>query len=129
MTIARFAVAVPLLFASVCFGCDSDPKDAFPSDTRLVKSPECDQYSKQIGEALDKQIAMNKAAVDRQRQEFDSLTQKLKASSESEEQKRIAINNLSTRQDVENETRENKQNNEIEAIRERSRKDGCILSK
>jgi hypothetical protein len=54
---------------------------------------------------------------------------KLKESRESEEQKKIAINNFSARQDIENTQRENRENNEIESIRERDRKAGCIAQK
>lgn len=113
----------------VLASCNNGPTQAFPSDKQIVESPECAQFTEQIGKAMDRQIAEDKVVEDRQEREFDNLMQRLNASGASEEQKSIAINNLTTRQDIENEARANRENNEIEAIRQKSQNAGCIVPK
>jgi hypothetical protein len=115
-----------MVMATVSAGCGDTPTQTLPSTSHVVDSPECEEFTNQIGVLMDRGIAEDHAAETRQTNEYNNLESNLAASSESEERKTIATNNLTTRQDAENEARETRQENQILAVQERSRSAGCI---
>jgi hypothetical protein len=120
-----------IILAALCLiGCGStDHQDVFPTNSVISDSAACKPFTDQIGVLLNQDIAEDNAADKRQGDALDNLMRNLQASGASESQKTIAINNLSTRQDMENEARQNRQNNQVEAVRARSQAAGCITTK
>jgi hypothetical protein len=114
------------ILAALCLiGCGSDDhRDSLVSD-----SPACKQFTDQIGVLINQGIAEDNAADKRQGEALENLMRNLQTSGASEPQRTIAINNLSTRQDAENEARQNKQNNQVEVVRTQSQAAGCIATK
>ena len=119
-----FHMALFLLALAVA-GCKNDSTRAFPTDKHIVDLAECRQFTNQISEVLERQILEDDAAYKRQKQESNDLVRSRDTSGANQKKMTIATNDLATRQDIENEARDNRVQDQIIAIRQRSQKAGC----
>jgi hypothetical protein len=124
---SRVSCIAVILASAVVVGCEDNPIREFPSKPVVVDSPRCREFSDRIGKLLEQDVSEDALAEKRHEQELNSLTENLRTASEG--QREIAMNNLTTRQEIEDRARENKQNNQVEAVRQQSRDAGCLLDK
>jgi hypothetical protein len=106
-------------------GCKKDSTQTFPTAKNVSDLAACKQFTNDVSEVLERQVLEDAAAYKRQKQDLNDLVRGLGTSGANHKQITIATNDLANRQDFENETRENKVQDQILAIRERSQKAGC----
>jgi len=114
-----------LLLALAVAGCKNDSTQAIPIDRHIADTADCGQFANQVSEVLDRQVLEDDAAYKRQKEEVNNLTRSLNTSGASKKQMTNATNDLATRQDIENEARENRVADQLLAIRQHSQEAGC----
>jgi hypothetical protein len=91
----------------------------------VADPPKCQEILKRMDAVIDLQIATDSAVEKRQSAESESVINRLDASKVPPTQQAIILNNLTTKQDIENRALKNREENQFLALRLEMEQAGC----